>query len=92
MGEEIAFSTWDKKNSNILNLEIIIIKKIEICKYNNFLRKKFKDLYILKCFSDVYSTSVIKIIFNSKFASYLIFNLYERKAHKCISELSLYIF
>lgn len=37
MGEEIAFSTRDKKNSSILNLEIII-KKIEICKYNNFLR------------------------------------------------------
>lgn len=91
MGEEIAFSTGDKKISSILNIEIII-KKTEICKYNNFLRKKFKDFYILKCSSDVYSTSVIKIIFNSKFERYLIFNLYERKAHKCISELSLYIF
>lgn len=38
MGEEIAFSEGDKMFSSILNLEII--KKIEICKYNNFLLKK----------------------------------------------------
>lgn len=45
MGEEIALSTGDKKISNILNLEIIILKNLKFVNIIIFYAKNLK-IYI----------------------------------------------